>query len=133
MGDKKRGQIIVDQPGMAHVVLTEYLVIPFTDVLIHKKLFLVWSLFLFIAFQIVWGVVLGVDAVAQFYFTLAYMALDFHLTHPLMFVVDFAVICIIGGTLWYSRYRYKQKHMTVDERARLMALRRQYGGDVTDE
>jgi hypothetical protein len=42
--DQRR--VIVDQPGMTSVVTKEYLVVPFTDTLIHKKFFVWWSLFM---------------------------------------------------------------------------------------
>jgi hypothetical protein len=43
---KRQERVIVDQPGMTSVVTKEYLVVPFTDTLIHKKFFFAWSLFM---------------------------------------------------------------------------------------
>lgn len=131
MSDKKRqGQIIIDTPGMTSVVTKEYLVVPFTDTLINKKFFLAWSLFLWITFQVVWASVLGVEAVATFYYALIIAYINFNLTHWVIIPIQLAFLAAVIGVLWL---RYK-KRMTVKELNRLQALRRQaYGGEVIDE
>lgn len=131
MGDKKTPhQIVVDTPGMTSVVTKEYLVVPFTDTLINKKFFLAWSLFLWITFQVVWASVLGVEAVATFYYALIIAYINFNLTHWVIIPIQLAFLAAVIGVLWL---RYK-KRMTVKELNRLQALRRQaYGGEVIDE
>ena len=71
-GDKEtRRQIIVDQPGMTSIVTKEYLVIPFTDAVIHKRFFEYWTFLAFIGTSILWVIGLWTDWYYQFALALA--------------------------------------------------------------
>jgi len=133
MDDKKQGQIIIDQPGMTHVVTKEYLQIWGTDVMIHRKFFLYYTIAAWILFQVIWGFILGSEAVAVFYYTLALIAWNFHLAHPVMFAVDAVAVIALIGIVWYNRRRYRQKHTTLQEQIRLQQLRNEaYGGELSE-
>ncbi len=131
MGDKKRqGQIIIDQPGMTSVVTKEYLVIPLTDTLINKKAFLIWTLVMFIGMQVLFGVVLGIEVIISFYWTLLMVYVNFNLTHWVVIPIQILFLTGVIGVL-YLKHR---KQVTVKELNRLAELRRQaYGGEIHDE
>lgn len=69
--NETRRQIIVDQPGMTSIVTKEYLVIPFTDAVIHKKFFEYWTFLAFVGTSILWAVGLWTDWYQQFGLALA--------------------------------------------------------------
>lgn len=66
-----RRQIIVDQPGMTSIVTKEYLVIPFTDAVIHKRFFEYWTFITFVGASILWAIGLWTDWYYQFALALA--------------------------------------------------------------
>lgn len=129
MGNKKQGQIIIDQPGMTNVVTKEYLQIWGTDVMIHRRFFAYFTIALWFLFQVVWGLVLGVDAVASFYGTLIMMYVNFNVTYWVIIPIQVMFLIAVIGVL-YLRHR---KYMTVKELNRLEQLRRQQGVNFQDE
>ena len=69
--DKTPRQIIIDQPGMTSIVTKEYLVIPFTDAVIHKKFFEYWTILAFLGTSVLWSIALWTDWYTQFALALA--------------------------------------------------------------
>ena len=57
MGDEKvHRETIIDQPSMTSVVTKEYLVLPFTDVVVHKQFFEFLTVFVFVATSALWAI-----------------------------------------------------------------------------
>jgi hypothetical protein len=78
MGNEKvHRETIIDQPSMTSVVTKEYLVLPFSDVVIHKQFFEFWTVFVFLGTCALlaiglwtdwyWQLALGVWALVKIY------------------------------------------------------------------
>lgn len=129
MGDKKIQQVVIsDQQGTATVVTREYFQIWFTDIMINKRFFKYWTGIVFVATQILFGVVLGLEVIGAFYWTLLMAYVDFNLAHWVIIPIQLAFIGAVIGVLWIKH----KKHMTVKELNRLETLRRQSNTNTVD-
>jgi hypothetical protein len=96
---------------------------------IHKRFFLAWTLFMFIAMQVLFAVVLGIEVIANFYNALLLLFVAFELSHWAIIPVEAAGFTVIALILIFNRRKRKQKER---DQARLLQLRRQaYGEEVT--
>ena len=123
-------EVLYEKEYTIAVPVIEYVVIGHTA--IHKKLFLAWTLTMFVAMQILFGAVLGAEAIGLFYWTLLLAAWNFHLANLILIPIEAVAFTLVIGVLLYKRRQYRKTHTTQKEREDLQQMRREAGTDTVD-
>jgi len=110
MADEKvHRESIIDQPSMTSVVTKEYLVLPFSDVVIHKKFFEFWTVFAFVGTSILWGI--GVFTTV--YQGFAASVLSGMAVHPELAIFVFAMFGLLVFIVYKINHPKRKKVPTV--------------------
>ena len=123
-------EVLYEKEYTIAVPVIEYVVIGHTA--IHKKLFLAWTLTMFVAMQILFGAVLGAEAIGQFYWTLLLATWNFHLANLILIPIEAFSVGLAVLVLWYRRRQYRKTHTTQREREHLQQMRREANTDTVD-
>ena len=89
MGKKKQTTAVIDQPSMTTIVTKEYLIPPFTEVVIHKRFFKYWTLLLLVSVYV---------GTRVFNFDL--WLLWWHMANWWALAIEGAILALTLGVLW---------------------------------
>ena len=132
MNDDNQQRVIIDQPGMSHVVTKEYLQIWGSDVMISRWFFKRWTIFMFlftfIIVHIMFGVALGGEVILNLYAVLLAAFIHFHVVNWFLLPIEGIGLTSIIVIWWFDH----KKKVTTKERERLQLLRRESNTDTID-
>ncbi len=118
--NKPHNEIIIDQPGMTSVITREYIVIPGTDAVIHKRAFGYIAVFVFAGTSALWAIGLWTTVYQQ----LAEILWNFQ-WNPNHWGLWLTEAGVVGVFVLYAYLKHKKK-LTAKELSRREDLRTRF-------